>query len=100
MNEKSYKRKLETQSKIISRKSKQIEDLESHVSKLKLEIEEKNMIIDSVASLKNELSFHVTEAKKYKEESKELVQELKKMKKIFNREVFKGRWNLIKFLIK
>ena len=100
MNEKGYKKRLEFQQKMISRQSEQIQDLESQVRKLKLEIEEKNKIINSVASLKEELTKNVDESKKYKEESKELVCELRKMKDTMNKTVFKGRWKLIRFLIK
>lgn len=85
---------------MISRQSKQIEDLESQVINLRLEIEEKNKVINSVAPLKEELTKNVDEAKKYKEESKALVGELRKMKDVMNKEVFKGRWKLIRLLMK
>lgn len=100
MNEKKYERKLDIQQKKISYQSKQIEDLESLVQKLKLEIEEKNRIIDSISPLREELIQNVSESKKYKDQSKELVNELRKMKEIVNQEVYKGRWRLVKFLIK
>ena len=67
---------------------------------MKLEIEEKNMIIDSVALLRDELVRNVDEAQQYKEEAKENVDELRKMKEIVNQEVYKGRWWLIRLLIK
>ena len=100
MNENKYKRKLEIQQKKISHQSKQIESLESQVQKLKLEIEEKNRIIGSITPLREELIQNVAESKKYKDQSKNLVDELRKMKEVVNREVYKGRWRLIKFLIK
>lgn len=100
MNEKAYKNKLEFQNKIISHQSKQIEELELQVQKLKLEVEEKNKTINSVALLKEELIKNVDDSKKYREESKELVCELRKMKDIMNKTVFKGRWRLIRFLMK
>lgn len=100
MNEKKYEKRLEHQQKMISRQSKQIEDLESQIRKLNLEIEEKNKIINSVIPLREELTQNVTESKKCKEQSKELVQELRKMKDIMNQTVFKGRWKIIKYLLK
>ena len=100
MNEKNYKKRLEFQQNMISRQSKQIEDLKSENEKLKLELQEKDKIINSVAHLRDELTKNVAESKKYKEEFKELVQELRKMKEIMNQTVFRGRWKLIKFLLK
>lgn len=102
MNEKKnkHKKRFQFQQKMISRQLKQIDDLKLENEKLKLELEEKNKIINSVASLKNELIENVNEAKKYKEEYKGLVNELRKMKEIINQEVYKGRWKLIKYLIK
>lgn len=100
MDEKKYEKKLEFKNKTISRQLKQIEDLELQLQKMKLEIEEKNKIINSVASLREELIQNVNESKKYKEESKGLLEELRKMKDVMNRTVFRGRWRLVKFLIK
>ena len=100
MNEKSYKKRLDSQQKIISRQSKQIEELKLKNEKLKLELQEKEKIINSVALLKDELSQNVADVRKYKEKYKELVDELRKMKEIVNKSVYKGRWKIIKFLIK
>lgn len=97
MNE---KKRLEFQQKMISRQSEQIESLKLQNEKLKLELQEKDEIINSVASLRDELTKNVAESKKYKEEFRELVQELRKMKEIVNQTVYKGRWRLIKFFIK
>ena len=74
--------------------------LNSQIDKLKLECEEKDRIIHSVSSLKDDLAQNVSEVKKYKEEYKKLITELRKMKAVMNQEVFKGKWRLIKLLIK
>lgn len=100
MDEKRYKKKLEVQQKIISRQLKQIEDLESQVQKLKLELKDKDEIINSITPLRNELLESVADANNCKKQYKELINELRKMKDVFNQEVFKGRWHLIKLLIK
>lgn len=100
MNEKRYEKKFEVQQKVISRQSKQIEDLKSQVQKLKLELEEKDKIIDSITHLRNEMLKNVDDIKRYKKEYKELVYEFRKMMEVFNQEVFKGRWKLIKLLMK
>lgn len=100
MNEKKYEKRLETQNKIISRQSGQIEELELQISKLKLDIEEKNKIINSINPLREKLLRDIDEVQSSKKEFDKLIDELKKMKNIMNQEVYKGKWKLIKFLIK
>ena len=100
MNEKKYEKRLEFQNKIISRQSEQIEDLKLQNEKLRLEIQEKYELINSISSLKDELTQNISDVKKYKEEYKGLIQELRKMKEIMNQSVYKGRWKLIRFLLK
>lgn len=100
MNEKSYKRKLEFQENLIKRQSEEIKSLNTQIEELNLKCDEKDRIIHSVASLKKELSDNVSEIKKHKEEYKGLIDELRKMKAVMNQEVFKGRWRLIKLLMK
>ncbi len=93
MNEKSYKKRLDFQQKLISKQSQRIKDLES-------ELEEKNKIIDSTSDLRNELKQNVAESKKYKDEYKKLVDDLKLQRDIFDKEVFNKRWWLIRLLVK
>lgn len=100
MNEKKLNKKVELQEKLISRQSEQIEKLNVQIAKLKLEIEEKDNIINSVSSLRDELIQKNKDIDKYKEEYRVLIDELRKMKEILNQEVYKGRWWLVKFLIK
>lgn len=100
MNEKKYNKKIENQEKMISRQSEQIELLNAQIAKLKLEIEEKDNMINSIAYLKDELIQKNKDIDKYKEQFRKLIEELRQMKKIINLEVYKGRWNLIKFLIR
>ena len=100
MNEKNYKRKLEFQEKLIKRQSEENESLKIQIEELKLKCDEKDRVIHSIASLKKELSDTVTDIKKHKEEYKKLIDELRKMKAVMNQTVFKGRWKLVRFLIK
>ena len=80
MNEKGYKKRLEFQQKIISNKSKRIEELEAEVERLKLECQIKDEVINSVAPLKEELANEVAKIKQYKKQYQKLIDELKKMK--------------------
>ena len=63
-------------------------------------IHQKDEIIDSVSSIKEEMTENIKEQRKLKNEYKQLIQELKKMKEIMNVTVYKGRWRLVKYLIK
>ena len=92
-NKNKYEKRLAFQQKMITRQSEQIE-------KLKNKLIEKDEIINSVTPLRNELIENINEVKKKKKEFDELIQEMKKMKSIVNKEVYKGRWWLIKWLIK
>lgn len=100
MNEKKYKKRLELQQRMISRQSEQIESLNAEIVKLRLQIEEKDNVIRSIEPMRKELEDNIAEVKQYKNEYKSLIQELKKMKGIVNQEVYRGRWKVIKFLMK
>lgn len=93
MNEKKYQKRFEFQQKMISKQSEEIE-------KLRLELKEKDEIINSVAPLKKELAENVEECKRLKNEYKSLVNKLRKMIDIVNQEVYKGRYWLIKFFLR
>lgn len=100
MVEKNYKKKYEFQKKMIERQLDMIESLKAQVDKLKLECEEKDAEIKSINSLKAELTESADKIKGYEKEYKNLVEELRKMRKVINQTVYKGRWWLVKFLIK
>lgn len=97
MNE---KKRLEFQQNMISRQSKQIESLKLQIENLELELQEKNELINSIEPLRNELAQSVSNSKKYEKEYKELISEIRKMKEIMNQTVYKGRWWLVKLIIK
>jgi hypothetical protein len=43
---------------------------------------------------------HTNAIKDKRKEYDKLVEDLRKMRKVMNKEFFKGRWRLVKFLIK
>lgn len=100
MSEKKHKKKNEFQKKMISMQAERIELLKSQIEKLKLELKEKDDVINSVAVLRQELAQNIDDIKTYKKQYKAKLDELRKMEEIMNHEVFRGRWNLIKFLLK
>ena len=85
---------------MISKQTEQIESLKDEIQELKLKCEEKDKIINSISSMREELKNNIDEIKKQKKEYKSLVEELRRMKIIMNQKVYKGRWKLIRFLIK
>lgn len=97
---KNTKRKNELQKNIIDRQSKQINVLKEKIEDLEEQLQRKDEIINSVAHLKEELSQNLEEVKKHRKEYGNLVKELRMMKEILNQEVYKGKWKLVKFLIK
>ena len=84
---KRYEKKIKSQQKIISIQSEQIENLNVQIAKLKLEIEEKDIIINSISHLRDELIQKTKDIDEYKENYKKLIDELKKMKEILNQEI-------------
>ena len=100
MNEKKYEKRLEFQQKIISRQSEQIDSLKSEIEGLKLKLNEKDEIINSVEPMRREMTEVIKEQKNLKEQYKALIQELKMMKSIVNEEVYRKRWWLIRLFLK
>lgn len=95
----------------IARQAKEIESLKTKISMLEKSLNEKDCIIEakenenaeftaSIESLRSELKKNIDELKQKSKEYDENLAEIKKMKTVFNEELFKGRWNLVKFLIK
>lgn len=100
MNEARYKKKIDFQQKMILKQSEKIESLSAENARLRLEIEKKEELINSIAHLREELIVKISEINNQKSEYQKLIQKLKNMIKIINQEVYKGRWDLVKFLIK
>lgn len=96
----NYKRDYEFQKKLNERQVKEIEFLKLENEKLKIQCKEKDKIINSVDSLRVEMAHHKDAIKDKRKEYEELIDDLRNMRKIMNQTVFKGRWRLIKLLIK
>lgn len=95
-----YKKRYEFQKKVNARQSEEIESLKTQIDALVAICDEKDKVIESVDFLKSEFTENVDELKKKKNEYDALIEEIKKMKNIINQTVYKGRWKLVKFLIK
>lgn len=94
------KKKNDRKSRIISRQVDEIGKLKQKISDLEISCNEKDDIIGSIDALLSDMRDTVDGIKKKSEEYDKLVNELKTMKLIMNEEVFKGKWWLVKLLIK
>lgn len=100
MNTGKRNRKSNIKSRIIERQANEIESLKKRISELEIDCDEKDELISSVDSLRVEIEQVVEGLKSKGEAYDRLVGELTEMKKIMNEEVFKGRWNIVRFLLK
>lgn len=102
MNEKKnkYEKRFDFQQKIIARQSEQIDNLKLEIEKLTLECQKKDELIRTVEPMRREMTENIKELKRLKDEYKALIQELKQMKEILNQEVYRGKWRLVRWLIK
>lgn len=95
-----YEKRFRFQQKMISRQSEQIDTLKSKIEKLENELIEKDKVISSIEPMRKEMAENLKEQKRLKKEYKKLIQELKTMKGIVDKELYKGRWWLIRLLLK
>lgn len=93
-------RKYDLQNQIIQKKNDEIEALRNKVLKLEIDRDEKQELLESVDYLRIELKDIVEDLKKKKEEYDRLNEDLMKMRTVFNQEVFRSRWRIVKWLIK
>lgn len=94
------KKKNDTKNRIIERQIIKIETLKKDISKLEIDVKEKEKLINSVTFLHDEFLDVIEDLKKQREEYSKLINELQEMKNTMNEIVFKKRWKLIKFLMK
>lgn len=94
------KRRLESRNRTIKSQADEISKLRAQIDKLSIDCAEKDELISSVNSLYNEINAALDEIKKERDKYKKLNADLLEMRKIMNKEVFKGRWNLVRFLLR
>lgn len=85
---------------IIKRQAEEIESLKKQVSELKQKCKQKDELIASVEPMRNELKDIISNVRKKSEEYDKLISDVRTMRKVFDKEVFKGRWWIIKRLLK
>lgn len=95
-----YEKKYETQKKIVLRQLDEIEKLKSSISKLEIDSEKRTELIDSITDIRTELYEVIDDLSERREEYTRLIEDLKQMKMVMNQTVFKGKWRLVKLLLR
>lgn len=95
-----YEKKYETQKKIVLRQLDEIEKLKSSISELEIDSEKRTELIDSITDIRTELYEIIDDLNEKREEYTRLIEDLKQMKMVMNQTVFKGKWRLIKLLLR
>ena len=94
------KNKSDLKSRIISRQIDKINSLQKEISSLQIDNVKKTKLLNSINSLRDELFNTVNELKNKSNKYDELICELMQMINVMNQTVFKGRWKLIRLLLK
>ncbi len=95
-----YKKKYETQKKVVLQQLDEIEKLKSSISELKIDSEKRIELIDSITDIRTELYEVIDDLSERREEYTRLIEDLRQMKMVMNQTVFKGKWRLIKLLLR
>lgn len=95
-----YEKKYKTQKKIVLRQLDEIEKLKSSISELEIDSEKRTELIDSITDIRTELYEVIDDLSERREEYTRLIQDLRQMKMVMNQTVFKGKWRLIKLLLR
>ena len=87
-------------SRIIENQKKQIRQLKEIVDKLEIDNKDKQELMFIFNSAYGELKEEISKVRDSQKKCDALIVELKKMRTVMNRTVFKGRWKLIQLLMK
>lgn len=93
-------RRNEFANQIIQKKNLEIDSLKNKIMDLQISCEEKDSLINSIDGFRKELAETIDELKAKKQGYDVLMDDLIQMRKVFNQTVFKGRWKIIKWLMK
>ena len=90
----------ETKKKIVLRQLDEIEKLKSSIFELEIDSEKRTELIDSITDIRTELYEVIDDLSERREEYTRLIEDLRQMKMVMNQTVFKGKWRLIKLLLR
>ena len=93
-------KKSDFRNKVIKKQLEEIDNLKQTISELEISCKDKENIINSIESIRMDFTMILDDLKEKRKKYEDLIEELTTMKNIFNQSVFKGRWKLIKLLMK
>lgn len=93
-------RKQDIKSRIIERQTNEIDSLKKQIYDLEIDCDKKDELINSIDSLRVEFDEAIQNIRSKGEAYDALIEELNEMKKIMNEEVFRGKWNIIRLLMR
>lgn len=82
------------------RQNKQIDALSQKIYDLEIANKEKQAMLDSLKSIRKDWKDSLDAICVQRDEYQKLIFELKEMKAVMNKTVFKGKWKLIRLLMK
>lgn len=97
---KGNKKRSDLKSQIIVRQIDKIDDLQKIILELKIDCADKDKIINSINALRDDLFDTINTLKQAGQKYDNLIAELMNMRNVMNQTVFKGRWKLIRLLLK
>lgn len=100
MRNKRSKTKSDVKNKIIKRQADEIDSMKSQIERLNIDNANKDELIHSVDHLRDEFMGIIDSLKDKESEYDKLIEDLRLMRKAFDREVFANRWWLVKRLMK
>lgn len=89
-----------TTNRIVQKQSEEIKRLKTEILRLEKLCSDKDEKIKSAELYRDELNDITKELKGKRGEYDDLLNELRTMKSVMNQRVFKGRWKLIRLLMK
>lgn len=99
---KNFKRKNKSdiKNRVILNQIDKIDKLQKVISDLEISCAEKDKVIESINDIRDNFLGIINELKEKKEEYDTLISDLTEMRKVMNQTVFKGKWKLIRLLLK
>lgn len=94
------RKKQDLKSRTIQRQANQIKDMQKEINRLETRCKEQEEEIGSMAYMHDEMASLISELREKVKEYNSHLDEIKKMKAVFNKDLFKGRWSLVKLLVK
>lgn len=96
----SGKKKPDVRKQIINRQIDEIERLKKTVSELQISCEQKDEMLRSIETLRTDFVGVIDDLKAKSQKYDELIAEVYQMRNVMNQIAFKGKWKLVRLLIK